>query len=1310
MVIHYVRLFVSGCLQGWKERFRAVGPQQIRDLLLALIAVNPRDAQSRLELLDLDGITDGPQLVERLELLLESDAQWAFQRGKGSRNETQFKDHYELSYRLMRISERAVLFDKLHTLALRIARAEKPFAAANSSDSEYRQANGIPERANAALANAVQHADTRQKREELMTALAESVWQGARAQLLRRSEDNAPQPEPAIPWANLPAGIELIASTENVLALAHDDRYVYSGHPWGVAVHDHTGLPATRIALGEAARALVVINDQIWVGSPKGLFRISPANWSVAHQWLHSDVPANNRYSTSFPGPANYWFDNSVYTLAADGDELWIGLHRNIQRLNTRTLELRAFSFEDLKIDSWAGYDKIVADDRYVWADSPHSGMRRYDRVTDEWSSPTQIESRQPLRFIAIIDGQVFGNVYVDDQSRNRLCLIDRETLTTQTIPLAAKQRGQLINSVLRSCGTYDDQLIFGTEWPAYALDKATLTLRPIPGTIEKFREQLRTQQADGKTDQTIVGAVSSLAQLNTFQATFNATYSGTAHHLTLPNGTLVLGARPDRIRYEYSEDTPVSRASAQSEIKDHEGGLFFVTQHANGAAPEIRRVSAVPRANSIRGDLVRSVVFGHQQTWLCTSVGVAQLDQQQRVQRTFSRTDGLCANRVTGGAEIFGKTYFSTAWGDSGGGLAIFDPTTLVFTALTEEDGLPTEKLDDVSVVGDQLRLTFGEEFLRHNHSGAVDYHQFPPVTFDPKTNKTRPVGKPRPIRQNDLYENRRDVKWSTVPFLGGTLSKRVEHNGRIYLCNTRGMVISNKDAPEPQFAALGAKLQESLTARQLADAESRNVVINTPQELAIALQDENLFYRANAIASINRLRRPYSDDFLPLLSSQLDEPNTRLRATAFYFVHLFPDDERVVPLLKARRGDSHSGVRALAAMEHVRRGQLTDPKQLQELLDARHSNIPFGARSNIGVSVGAETLYAAIAPHATPEIFEWLLKKPPHFNNRDRDSKVFPNLAQSLRRHPQAIDLLLKVRDTARHNTSQRDFARDVFRHVGLDALPVLHHALQSDDRVVRSNAARACGAVKDASSIDPRMQSVDLESGLSRASIVWALGELKAKSALPLLASLYAQSQANEHKANAGNRYSQQAAGVTAQYDRISNLESLAEDWDDLKAAALTPMIDPNTQEELLIPHHVLEAVAKIGPELSQEFYRALASSKDATARGAAAAQLAAAPPADRARNVIILKSLLTDDVTVIRVSAAVGLILLEDNSGESVILDALNAKDSWELRTVLAQLARTTNVNQRRFCRSRIEIIVKDQTVHEETRRAASRLLQ
>lgn len=1293
-------------LDQWKESFRTAGQEPLRELLKALIATNPKNAQLQLELLDLDGVADGPELTQRLELLLESNPNWAFPRGKGARNRTQFRDHFELASRLMRLYERASQLDKLQALGLRIARGEKPFEVGDLSQHEYRISNGLPESANAALALAIEHADNVPKSEALGAALEKSTWTAAREQFRRRWFEGKAEPPAPFLWSNLPDGVNLIASNENVLALANDDRYVYAGHPWGVAVYDLKGQPVTRIALGDAARALVALDGHVWAGTPKGLFRIARADWSVAHQWLHEDVPANERHAHTSPGASSYWFDNSVYALAADGEQLWISLHRNIQRLNTRTLELRAYSFDELKISSWAGFDQFVIDGQYVWIDSDHAGVRRYDRVTDEWSAAEQIGPRNPIQLVGLVDGRIFGDVYVDDTLRHRLCLIDRKTLAVTVIPLATKKEEQLVNSPLRYFGKRDEQLVFGTEWPAYVFDEAANTLKPIRKEIDKLHERLRLHSKEYHGEDQLRGVQEVWDRMAEFTASFGRPDAGAWLMLTLADGTRVLGSRQNHVRYEYPrEDTPHLRASAQQELWDRDGGLFFVKPD-NAAV----RVSSAERSDSIRGDLVSDIVLSPNGRWLCTSLGVAQMDREGRIINTLTRADGLCANRVTSGTELLGKQYFTTAWGDSGGGLAVFDAATSVFTTLSHEDGLPTDKLEFVTSKGDQLLLGFGAEYLRYGSGG---YRRFEPITFDPKTNQFGPSGEPKILPQNEAEGWLNKAQPESLPILGGTLSKRFQRNGQTYLCGTRGLVIFDGAVAEPKFAPLGAKLLPSVIAQQLADAEQRKPIIKTSDELATALKDENPLYRANALAALLSLKRPYADDFLPLLASQLSDPNVRVRGTALYFVTQFADDKTVIPLLRARLNDSDRQLRELAMVDLVRRGQLPEMRWLRQRFETcdKVENYRFGAKSSIGVQSDCRQLLEALAPHATPEVFSLLLQFPPSLVN-DREKKVFPALGESLLRHPAAVDVLLKARDDRREGHYQRrDFARDVFQATGKVLLPKLHAALKSDDRVIRSNAARACGAIGNESSVAPLLKAVDLESGLSRASIVWALGELKAKRALPVLANLYAEAKREEQRQSRSGAYgAQQVAAVTSQYERLSNLESLSTEWDELKAATLAPPVDPENQEELLQPQHLLEAVAKIGPELSQEFYRTVAAAKDSFARAEAAVFLAAGSDQDRAKNLVLLKNLLTDADLEVRLRAAVSLILLGELTGRGVVVEALNSKNDWEQRHALRQLLRLMKPDQRAFAKTRIEAIAADLKAHEETRRLATQLLR
>lgn len=219
-----------------------------------------------------------------------------------------------------------------------------------------------------------------------------------------------------------------------------------------------------------------------------------------------------------------------------------------------------------------------------------------------------------------------------------------------------------------------------------------------------------------------------------------------------------------------------------------------------------------------------------------------------------------------------------------------MFDPATSVFTTLSREAGLPTDKLESVQVQGEQLRLSFGTEYLRFASGG---YRQFPPITFDPKTNHFAPNGEPKLLTQTEAEAEFNKAPPARLPFLGGVLSKRQQRDGQTYLCGTRGLVILDGGVTEPQIAPLGAKLWLNTVARQLAESELRKPAIQTPADLAAALKDENPFYRANAIGSLLGFKRPLDDRFLPLVISQLSSATMRVRSTSLYVMTLFTGDK---------------------------------------------------------------------------------------------------------------------------------------------------------------------------------------------------------------------------------------------------------------------------------------------------------------------------------------------------------------------------------------------------------------------------------
>ena len=1348
-------VFGSG-MNPWKERFRKVGTDQLKMLLTLIVQANPKDGRSRLELLELEGRLEGVEAMESLELLLAGDATPAFVHGKGQRNRTQFTGYGDLAYRLMRLYERHEKLGELRQLGLRIAREEKPFDRGS-----LRRYSGSSDDENAALANAclalaIQYANDRADQTALADALQDSDWPAARNQIARRRAGPW-KPQPAakpIPWANAPAGVSLLVSHDNVLCLAHNDRFVYSGHPWGVAVYTHAGQAVTQIALGEAARTMLVQGGQVWVGTPKGLFRVTPGEWTVAHQSLLADMRST---PTRLPESKS-----GVHALAIDGDLLWLGLPRNVQVLNTKTLELRAYSQEEMKLEHPGDVSRIFVDGRYVWAVGEF-GTRRWDRTTDEWSAVESVGPRDPTRLVAIVDGIVFGDAYIDDRLRHRLCVIDRETLkvTPIPIPIIARPGRELVNQPFQYLGKSqglveqkthpdcDGKHLFTGESTTYYLDKQSQTLKPLPESVlQSLHERLYERESKrSSADPRLKAVLRMLDQRDEFVARVGAPQVYDWTEMTLPNGTLVAGHRLGRTRFEYPDEDRRTWSDSLQDLDDAAGGLFFI---ADRDQPDDRLEQRILARNEspLRADRVYGLVTGDDHVWLCTDRGLVVLNRDGRVVDRVSRLEGLCANRVVGGATLGGRTYFATAWDDSSGGLAVFDPLTATFTSLHQGDGLSTDKLQSVGVKDDHLTLTFGPEYLRYSNNDQFRWRQFPPAIFDPKTNTFTAGGPPQlskneppgrtPIGgvadpfedapdlneaspENDLFGTPTAVKRPNkraMPFLGGTVLHRQSLGGKTIMCGTRGVVIEDTVADRAgksaglTVALLGARLVPSVASQQLADAVSRKPVVGNLGELKAALQDENPLYRANAIAMLHGQKTFPANDAVPLIAGQLNDPNRRLRCTALVVLIQFKEDNLVVPLLTQRLKDTDRNIRCVAMLELTRRGNVPQLPLLREFFRKEdHVNFPFGAESTVGVKSSFHEMHAALAPHATNDIFQLLLQNPPHPNSYDNERAVFPQLGRSLLRHPDAVASLLKVRADEYRHDEPVEFVRNVFGSAGKGLLPPLHAALHSEDRVIRSNAARGCGAIRDPSSIEPLINALDLESGLSRASIIWALGELKAKAALPAMARMYVDARNDEDRrgssgSGAGFRASQSGAVMAAQFESLKSLDAIGADWNELKPSDLAASVDPRHQEDLFEPSHVLEAVAKIGAAESQTFYRTLSAESDDEFRAFAAIQLAEAGPDDRELNIPILKSLLAGDSPNVRIAAAASLLILGQNEGRQPMLDALTS-DEWGY--TLQQLERA-GAGRCAFARKEIKAIADDSTKTEVIRNMANNLLR
>jgi HEAT repeat protein len=1219
----------------WRERFARLGRNQEREFIQAFVDAHPQDAVARLTLLDMEDRLEGAEAIAALEALLTTDAGEAFPRGKGVSNRTHFRNYLDLAYRLMRLYESNDQLNKLRALGLRIARDEKPFDKYDQNLYWSLGETSMEELGNACLALAIQYAQDNSYQQQLSLALKNSRWAGAGAQLERRAGGRKPgtpgegpgltnseAARPALGWANVSDKIEIFASHRAVTCLACDDKFVYGGMSWGLTVYDLKGGPLARLALGCAVQTMVVTQQDLWIGTAAGLFRVRGSqplstgrtpNWS----WSVARHPVGN-----------------VTALALDGETLWIGLNGEIKTLNQRTLELRSFSPEDLKLQYVGNFSRIVPDGDFVWTDGG-CGLLRYDRASDTWSAPRNPGPRDPPHLMGILDGQVWVDVYLDNELRHRPARVDRQTLmlTPATLGGNLPVSQRLINESFAYAGKDNGRLVFRGGWGWFMFDEAANQIRSLPEDYSNGKQRISDPVADGlpRTGWDVAQATAGW---------------------------------PDGLRAGY-------RASVWPD-----------------AWPE---------------GAVWAVVFDNarQKEWLCTGAGLAVRQRGQRVFEQYGFAEGLNYGPMMDGVELGGRLYFATGWEDARGGLSVYDPQTAVFTTFFRSDGMDSDKVIGLSAKDGQLELRYGVEFLRGNGPGDRNYRACPVALFDPVTRRFRSTGQPELLTQSEANARTEDdanlrkpqPNVPAMPYLGGGVFKRYEHEGKTWFCGERGLVVLPGPDAGLVFTPLSVKVIPNLD--QLLREEAARANIPRPisvEMLQTMATSTNRYVRADALAAAMDPVLQGQTGFLPILVACVHDPYVNARSTAVWLLTRLPGQVSSDALRQAL-ADPDDGIRIVAALALAKRNQRPPLAHFQETLSGREfGNYPFGASSSVGIQADKLHAYEALASGADREAFELFMKYPLEPSGYSEYPQVLAALGAALVAHPDAVEPLLHAHDTPpRSWQGQVQFAQAVFKNAGKGLLPVLHPALSSPDRVVRSNAARGCGGIADPSSIAPLLSALDLESGLARASIVWALGELKAAQAIPRLIDLYTDARNAEHnrRASAGFLAAQAAAANQAQYVALRNLDAIASDWDELKLAATVRPADPRQDETLLTAGLVLEAVRKMGPA-AQDFYRALAGAKEASDRAEAAVGLAEGTAADRDKNLAILNNLRADGDAGVQVRALVSLLILGQREPESILRQRLISGSDSEQGQVLEQLARVPGP-QLQFARQEIEAI-------------------
>lgn len=1270
-------------VDDWLKRYRDKGGDAAaRQLLEGLVAANPDDNKLRLKLLELTGgELDAAELISQFEPLVQEGANPAFRYGKGVYNETQFDNYFDLTHRLFRLYVRTGQRGKMETLGLRLAAAEPPFRAPDSNS------RGHHERAMAYLISESSEA-TLEKLAPLLEG--DDDWKTARQHLAWvmaggvKGDIERAAARPAVAHDEA-----LIVSFENVLELARNDRFVFAAHPWGVAVYDHDGNRQHHFALDEAALHLAATDDELWIGTAIGLRRVNLETWEIGAMRCDQEISDQRRNAQDYNLPHH----NGVTGLVIRDNELWIGSRQNVRRLDLETQELRIWDQRDLdsqNAEDWTQF--FFGEDGKVWANA-YGGCRRYDPSNDVWERPHYPMNRDKPRVIGHYQGKVWLDVYIDDQLRHRPAIVDSKTLQVEVIRISAKvdaERRKYLGD-FTIYGEHRGQLVMGDGHPRFVLNPETNQLDPLPESFDRDSDLEATfipaKERYDYWQQRYDGSIRNYGNVNGNRCVY----------LQLPNGAVVVGRKHSRTpRYIYpNEDWPFH--AMVWEQRDNSGGLYWFR---DGEPQKVTR-------DTIAGDTIFDALETETGTWLCTNAGITLIDSNLNIIANYGRRHGLPANRSQSVAILDGKIYFACRHDDHAGAVVVFDPDRNIFQTLTVIDGLASNAVESVKVDKQQLQVNYGVEYHRH---GDTYYFQFPGTTYNPANNEFSPRPEMARFKQSEAGKRAARKRGEPMPRLGGSVIAKRQVGGQTWSLGTRGILIG--DTPKLDLIALTPKVATDERREQLAEAERirRERKLSFDERIAI----DNPFVQADALTM---LQPPLNENQTKRVAKFLNSPVVELRSTAAVQLYRSKTPE-ADNALAAVLDDSNAPIRDIAALAQTRSSKELPADALVRILSAYDTKNPkWGSTGAIGIGVDKEGVHRALAARGEAideEVIGIFLRFPDDYRSHDKQQPVFAKLGAAISAKPVLAKLLLTANDTRKGGQTNRDFMRDVFRFADASLLPVVHEALKSEDRIIRANAALACGALGEAESIPQLLDALDLESGLSKGAIVWALGELKAIGSIERLTELYLEAQAAEHRHYAGGVMFQQAAVVQQQERRkLASIDQLRADWDELKAAAenANAPADPRHEEPLLSPQMVLEALAKIGAEHAQPFYRArINDDRGSNGIWAAARQLGYAPEDEREASIAALRLVAANpEVGRIRAAALVSLVQLGDAEAQETVLQLLRSEESASMVYELYE-KQITDKSWLDFAREELRKVANDPTANSYSRSRAQQLLR